>query len=75
MIDSGWEQWADDTWMPRESLDEFADGCVQFLQKKPTASVKWRIYGNKLCLAVRGEDGTIMAFQADVRAERTIHAE
>jgi hypothetical protein len=52
-----------------------ADACVEYLRKRPDAPAKWQTYANKLALAVRGEDGTIMAFQADVRAERVIYAD
>jgi len=75
VIDTGWEQWADSDELPGQHGREFADSVIEFLQKKPTADLKWRVYKNTLVLAVRAEDGTILAFRADIREERTLHAE
>jgi hypothetical protein len=74
MMDTGWVAWADCDEMPYPDAREFADSAIEFIQKKPQASVKWRLWKNTLVMAVRGEDGTIMAFRASVKEERTIHA-
>jgi len=75
MTDTGWEKWADNATVPESLGADMADACVEYLRKRPDAPAKWQAYANKLALAVRGEDGTIMAFQADVRAERVIYAD
>jgi len=75
VIDTGWEQWADAESLPEPHGREFADSVIEFLQKKPAANLKWRVYRNTLVLAVRGDDGTILAFRAQIQEERTLHAE
>ena len=75
MTDTGWEQWADNATMPEGTGEDLANACIEYLRRRPDAQIKWRTYANKLALAVRGSDGTIMAWQADVRAERIIHAD
>jgi hypothetical protein len=75
MTDTGWEQWTDVRDIPLREQSEMADACIEHLQRKPSASFKLRTYGGKLFLAVRGDDGTIWSWQADIRAERLIYAD
>lgn len=74
MTDTGWEQWADNKPMPPETRRDMADACVEVLQRNPERAFVHRIYGNTLVAALRAEDGTIWAWQTDIRAERLIYA-
>lgn len=75
MIDTGWEQWADRGGMPDSAVRDMADACVDYLQRKPDARFHYRILHGVVVAAARGEDGTIMAWTADLRAERMIYAD
>ena len=75
MTDTGWERWNDVREMPPAEQSEMADACIEHLKRKPSVNFKLRTYGGKLFLAVRGDDGTIWAWQTDIRAERLVYAD
>ena len=75
MTDTGWEHWTDVREMPLREQSDMADACIEHLQRKPAVNFKLRAYGGKLFLAVRGDDGTIWAWQTDIRAERLVYAD
>ena len=74
MTDTGWEQWADNKPMREQDAREMADSCVEVLRRNPERSFCHRTWGNTFVAAVRAEDGTIWAWQTDIRAERLIYA-
>lgn len=74
MTDTGWEQWADNAQMPASDARDMADSVVEVLRRNPARSFAHRTWGNTLVAAVRAEDGTIWAWQTDIRAERLIYA-
>lgn len=75
MTDTGWERWADVKDLPAQTLEEMADACIDYLQRKPQAAFKFQTYGGKLVMAMRADDGTIWAWQTDIRAERLVYAD
>lgn len=72
MNDTGWERWADRQDVPVDVLEKLADDCVIHLQRKPKERYFAVAAGSALAIAIRHDDGTILAWQADVRAERML---
>lgn len=72
MMDSGWEHWADRTEPDGYKLEAMANDCVLFLQRKPDRQYMAMLAGSALAIALRHSDGSIQAYQADVRAERML---
>lgn len=74
MTDTGWEQWADNKELPAGEARNMADALVEMLQRNPNRSFMYRTWGNTLVAAARAEDGTIWAWQTEIRSERLIYA-
>lgn len=72
LSDTGWQRWADRMDVPDDHLEKLADDCVMHLQRRPKERYFAVIAGSALAVAVRHDDGTILAWQTDVRAERMV---
>lgn len=72
ITDTGWQRWADRMDVPDDQLEKLADDCVMHLQRRPKEKYFAVISGSALAVAVRHDDGTILAWQTDVRAERMV---
>lgn len=72
ITDTGWQRWADRMDVPDDQLEKLADDCVMHLQRRPKERYFAVIAGSALAVAVRHDDGTILAWQTDVRAERMV---
>ena len=73
-LDTGWEQWVDNKTLPPGMRQDMADACIEALQRNPERNFMYRTWGNTLVAAARAEDGTIWAWQTEIRSERLIYA-